>query len=190
MKFLWITICIPLLCVLAACSSRSVRTEFTPVYYTDQVKLPILPVNATASLGEATQHLEGRYGEKTFSAEAYVSANDSLFSVYLAGSFGTTIAELYYTKDSISFSSSVLDTKNMSPEYVVADFQLCFAESETLKNHFAQSSLLFTEEKTENGFKRSVKDKDQVVIEVVKENNELTLSNFLRNYSYHISVME
>lgn len=189
-KGLELTLLAFLAVLLVSCASRSVRSEFSPVYFTDKIAVSILPVGSTAGLGETTQHIEGSYGEKNFSADAYIAANDSSFSVYLAGGFGTTIAELLYTKDSISFKSSVMDTKNVRAEYIVADFQVCYAPSEVLEKHFTQTSLKYAEEKTEDGFKRSLTDGKSPVMVVVKKGNVITLENKVRNYSYNITVSE
>ncbi|MCF0214861.1 MAG: DUF3261 domain-containing protein [Fibrobacteraceae bacterium] len=194
MKFFWVLSTVLPFLLLASCTSKSIRSHFAPVYLTNDKSISILPVNATAHLGQSTQHLEGQYGEKSFTADAYIDASDSSFDIFIASGFGTTLAQLRYTQDSVSFTSSVFDTKKMQAEYVIADFQICFADAQLLKNHFASFGLTFEETPGGNpaaqDFERKIYDDKNLIMTVTKKNNQLKLINSLRNYSYLITVSQ
>lgn len=113
------------------------------------------------------------------------------------GSFGTTVAELTYAKDSVSFVSSLIDVEKMKAEYVLADFQACFYPFETLRKNFEKSGFAFTETRgnLENSassesadFERVLSENGNVIFRIVRKSGEIVFVNELRHYEYRITL--
>ncbi|MCF0222455.1 MAG: DUF3261 domain-containing protein [Fibrobacter sp.] len=139
------------------------------------------------------QHLQGTFikedgSEANFDVDTWVRANDSILSVFLFGGFGTTLAELTYTGDSVSFESSVMDVHKMKAEYVLADLQVCFYPYEALKANFGQSGFTFVEELQGGDFLRTLSENGKPILKVEKTGNQIILVNELRHYKYHITL--
>lgn len=144
---------------------------------------------------DMAQRLEGYFAKpdgdtSSFSGDTWVRANDSILSINLFSSFGTTIAELTYDKDSVSLSSSFIDGEKMKAEYVLADFQVCFYPFEALKKNFEQSGFEFLEVSEGGNFERTLLENGSVILRVKKSGSEIDLVNDLRKYRYHITLSE
>ena len=114
-----------------------------------------------------------------------------ILSVVFFSGFGTTIAELTYAKDSVSFVSSVIDVEKMKAEYVIADLQTCFYPFEALKNNFEKSGFAFTEKRLSDesqDFERVLSENGKTILHVTRKASEIDLVNELRQYKYHINL--
>lgn len=193
--FLLVTVCLCSL-YLAACHKAVVKPNSTaPVYYSDNRSINLLPTSVMTNPIDMAQRLEGYFAKpdgdtSSFSGDTWVRANDSILSINLFSSFGTTIAELTYDKDSVSLSSSFIDGEKMKAEYVLADFQVCFYPFEALKKNFEQSGFEFLEVSEGGNFERTLLENGSVILRVKKSGSEIDLVNDLRKYRYHITLSE
>lgn len=206
-----VLVCLMLCCVCAtSCHHALVKSESTPIYYSDSKFVNLLPTQAMVGSIDEVQHMEGSFSKgmeksqsdtssTTFSSEVWVRANDTILSVVLFGSFGTTLAELTYAHDSIHFSSSVMDVEKMKAEYVLADLQACFYPFEVLQKNFEKAGFLFVEKRpgvsdgtTSTGdneaFERLLTENGNVIFRIVRKGNEINFVNELRHYQYHITL--
>lgn len=178
---------------MAACHKSLVKPGSAPVFYSDTHSIALLPTSAMKTPMDMPQHLEGTFikedgSETSFDGDTWVRANDSILSVFLFGGFGTTLAELTYVGDSVSFESSVMDVNKMKAEYVLADFQICFYPFDALKENFERSGFEFSEELNVNGFVRTLSENGKTILKVEKKGSEINLVNELRRYKYHITL--
>lgn len=171
---------------LFACSSTIRTTTEVPVYITNSRAIyPLPPSDIKTPLDEA-QLLEGTYGNQSFSLESWTIANDSLISISLFNSIGASFGSLFYSKDSIFFNSSFIKSKQIKPQYIVTDFQLCFYKTEPLQKMYSKHGLLFFEKIQKETIIRGVIDQKDTIIKITN-NPEMTLfKNHLRNYEYRI----
>lgn len=171
---------------LFACSSTIKTTTEVPVYITNSRAIyPLPPSDIKIPLDEA-QLLEGTYGNQSFSLESWTIANDSLISISLFNSIGASFGSLFYSKDSIFFNSSFIKSKQIKPQYIVTDFQLCFYKTEPLQKMYSKHGLLFFEKIQKDTIIRGVIDQKDTIIKITR-NPEMTLfKNHLRNYEYRI----
>jgi hypothetical protein len=171
---------------LFACSSTIRTTTEVPVYITNSRAIyPLPPSDIKTPLDEA-QLLEGTYGNQSFSLESWTIANDSLISISLFNSIGASFGSLFYSKDSIFFNSSFIKSKQIKPQYIVTDFQLCFYKTEPLQKMYSKHGLLFFEKIQKDTIIRGVIDQKDTIIKITN-NPEMTLfKNHLRNYEYRI----
>jgi len=179
--------------LLAGCHKSLVKPGSAPVFYSDSRSVELLPTTAMKTPMDMPQHLEGTFikadgSETHFDGDTWVRANDSILTVILFGGFGTTIAELTYVGDSVSFESSVMDVNKMKAEYVLADLQVCFYPFEALKENFEQSGFGFSEEKNGDDFVRTLSESGKTILKVEKKGSEINLVNELRRYKYHITL--
>ena len=138
------------LLLVAGCHHSRVAPGTAPVYYTDERAVSLLPTEAMNANLDMPQHLRGEFTQqdgstKSFEGDSWVRANDTTLSIMLFSGFGTTIAEITYTKDSVHFESSVMDVEKMKAEYVLADFQVCFYPYKALKDNFEEAGFVFEE---------------------------------------------
>lgn len=180
---------LPVFCVfMIACHNSNVSVSTSPVYYTDDSAIQLPPLSSNKVTIDAPQHIEGTYGEKSFSMDGWMRMNDTLLNVILFSSFGNTLAEIKFTRDSISFESSMMDSKKFKAEYIIADIQLCFFEMSVLKPHFDSYGFTLTESREGNVTVRQL-SKDGTKILTVEKNGDTTkLVNTLRNYTYTITI--
>lgn len=171
---------------LFACSSTIRTTTEVPVYITNSRAIyPLPPSDIKTPLDEA-QLLEGTYGNQSFSLESWTIANDSLISISLFNSIGASFGSLFYSKDSLFFNSSFIKSKQIKPQYIVTDFQLCFYKTEPLQKMYSKHGLLFFEKIQKDTIIRGVIDQKDTIIKITR-NPEMTLfKNHLRNYEYRI----
>ncbi len=169
------------------CSSkRAFVGSSARVFYSDTRFVSLISPQENSFFTEENQHVSGNFGNRNFSAESWMRLNDSTIHLMLFGNLGNTLAELIYTKDSVSFKSSLLDVKKIKPEYILADIQFCYYPKEILERHFRDAGFSFVEEKREDVLIRKLLENGTLILEMEKKANRILLKNELRNYSYSI----
>lgn len=158
----------------------------SPVYLTDTQRIYLLPPSAMGTPVDGAQRIEAIHNGETSLFEAWVMANDTILSVTLFGSMGATIAEVNYTSDSLFFSSRIMDTEKIKPQYIIADFQLCFYETEKVRKVIEASHLEFEETIQGDESRRIISTEGKKIITIERNKNEIHLTNHLRGYEYRI----
>ncbi len=161
--------------------ARAIR----PVFLTNAKSIVLLPTQALGGTVEVRQLMEGRYGSMTYSLEAYVKAGPEEIAMVALSGFGTEVYSLTYRNSGIEFTA-VPFAGNPKPEYLVADFQLCYFPAAAVSSMVGAAGLAFTETKTDDGWRREVRDGDAVVIGVSRRGATIEFENRLRGYGYTI----
>jgi hypothetical protein len=187
-SFRWIGLLLGVsILLLCSCTkaSRGGHLE-SPVYLTDTQRIYLLPPSAMGTPVDGAQRIEAIHNGETSLFEAWVMANDTILSVTLFGSMGATIAEVNYTSDSLFFSSRIMDTEKIKPQYIIADFQLCFYETEKVRKVIEASHLEFEETIQGDESRRIISTEGKKIITIERNKNEIHLTNHLRGYEYRI----
>jgi len=125
------------------------------------------------------QHISASWQGKNYFLNAWVKAGKTEMEITLLNELGANMGELSYRDGLVSFSSPVFPS-SLKPEYIVADFQLCFYNTFALRDALEDSGLSF--ETTGNS--RRILQGENVIIEIEKNQNTVRLVNHLRGYAY------
>ena len=109
----------------------------------------------------------------------WVKADETGINMILLNEMGAGLGELSFQDGAISFSSAVFPG-SISPEYIVADFQLSFYNAASVGKALRDIGLSF--EETENS--RRVLQRNNVIIEIIKSPSVIQIINHLRGYIY------
>ena len=156
------------------------------VYLTDNAKYILLSPGGIEKPMDAAQYISASYGGQDYFFNAWVKADKTGMDIALFNELGAAIAELSYKDGVVSLSSRVLPG-SLRPEYIVADFQLCFYEPVLLRQAIKECGLVLetrggSQEGTMN-IRRILRGK-RLIIEIEKAHQEVKLKNYQRGYSY------
>jgi hypothetical protein len=175
---------------LVSCAHFS-PSPFSPVYLTDRSAFKLLDPQEIEYPMDNYQHITGTYGKDEFLMDAWVIADDTGIEMTLFNSFGAGMGEAYFRDNQVYFSSQVFPS-SLKPEYIIADFQLCFYRIGALTERLKDCGLDFAViTDAGNGEKsrelRTVSDGGKIIIEIEKTSSEVKYTNLLRKYSYTLS---
>jgi hypothetical protein len=129
------------------------------------------------------QFISASFQGQEYYINAWVRADETGMEMIMFNELGAAMGELTYREGLIGFSSAVFPN-SLKPEYIVADFQLCFYNPLPLRQSLSRSGLgLEIIENTNKTIRRILKGED-VLIEIEKEPNDVRLTNYLRGYKY------
>jgi len=166
--------------LFCSCASRVPVIEDRPfIYLTDSSKFLLLPAVNIEKPIDMAQRISASWQGTNYFFNAWVKADEAEMEMILLNELGVNIGELSFRNGLVSLSSPVLP-KSMKPEYIVADFQLCFYSAPALRKAIEGCGLSF--EDSENN-RRILKGK-KVIIDIEKSRNTIKLNNHLRGYTY------
>jgi len=168
-----------LLCCCSCTSKVPIKENRLFVYLTGSSKYFLLPCGDIENPLDSAQRISASWQGKDYSFNAWVKADKSGMEMTLLNELGVSMGELSYQNGLVSFSSSIFP-KSLKPEYIVADFQLCFYNTAALSNALKDCGLVL--ENTGN-IRRIFKGKT-LIIEIEKNQNTVKLVNHLRGYAY------
>lgn len=176
-----------LLC-LVSCATTPKISSHAPVYLTDRAKYTLLPPADIAVPLDHYQRISGTYGGQEFSFDAWVAADDRELVMAILSPMGTSLGELSFGEGGLSFSSAFFPP-TLKPEYVVADFQLCFYRVDAVSQALKNCGLGFRTEGPMNdpggsAEIRVVSDGNRDIIEIEKTKNAVRYINHVRGYAY------
>ena len=90
-----------------------------------------------------------------------------------------------YTDDNILYRT-FLDINEISALYMIADIQLCYYPENVLLEMLQDAGLIMKTVFTDDGWTRTVFDKDDEIIRIQRKGKHLEYKNTLRNYEYSI----
>jgi len=128
---------------------------------------------------DSYQLVSASYGGLDYFLNAWVRADETGMEMTLLNELGANMGELSYRDGAVSFSSTVFP-KSLKPEYIVADFQLCFYNAGALARVLEKSGLSLEDA----GTARRVLQGKKIIIEIEKSQNIVILVNHLRGYVY------
>ncbi|MCL2043184.1 MAG: DUF3261 domain-containing protein [Treponema sp.] len=129
------------------------------------------------------QFLTAEFRGKNYFLNSWVKADENAIEMIFFNELGASIGELSYRDGTIHFSSSVFPVsilRYFKPEYIIADFQLCFYDPFLLGNSLTDSGLVL--DTTDES--RRILSGNEVIIEIEKTENTVKLINHLRGYAY------
>jgi hypothetical protein len=163
-----------------SCASRNPIKENPPfIYLAGSSKFFLLPAGDIENSLDMAQRISASWQGKDYSFNTWVKADEAGMEMILLNEFGVNMGELSFRDGLLSFSSPVFP-KSMKPEYIVADFQLCFYSAPALRKAVEDLGLLFES----NGNNRRILQGKTVLIEIEKSANAVRLINHLRGYTY------
>ena len=149
------------------------------VYLTDNSRFVLLPSSEIEKSMDMAQHISAAYGDQDFFMNAWVKADITGIEMILINELGVNMGELFYRDGSVSFSSPVFPV-SIRPEYIIADFQLCFYNPIMLGRALEEIGLnLVIQDNTRRIFKGN-----DLIIEIIKTNPSILFINHLRGYIY------
>jgi len=168
--------------VLSSCVSASKPQDNSLyVWMTNSSKFILLPARNIENPINSFQMLSASYDKQEFQVNALVIADDTGMNMTLFNELGANMGELSWRNGEISFSSSVFPNA-LKPEYIIADFQLCFYNSAALGKALNDCGLLLEE----TGNTRRILQGKKLIIEITKDENSVKIINHLRGYFYSL----
>jgi len=119
------TVIILFLCCCSCASKAAVRESNYFVYLTGGSKYFLLPAGYIENTMDTAQRVCAKYDGKDYFFNAWAKADTVGIEMILLNELGVNMGELSYKGGLVSFSSAVFP-KSLKPEYIIADFQLCF----------------------------------------------------------------
>jgi len=163
---------------LNSCSSLAVDRRLY-AYLSDRSKFFLLPPAAIEKSVDMAQRISASYNGQIFYFNSWVLADENGIDMSLFNELGAAMGELFYREGVVSLSSAVLP-QSLKPEYIVADFQLCFYDPDLIGRALKDCGLVL---ETQNNHRRVYKGKS-LIIEIEKTSGAVKLANHLRGYSY------
>jgi hypothetical protein len=177
--FLFLLYAAVFFCFYSCVSNFAVKKKRPFAYLTNNSKYILLPSVGIEKPMESLQLLSASYDGQNYFLNAWVKADNEGIHMILLNELGTNVGELAYRDGTVNFSSAVFP-KSISPEYIVADFQLCFYNVHALNQALKNCGLSL---KSENN-NRLILQGNTVIIEIEKSQNSVRLFNRLRGYAY------
>ena len=164
---------------LSSCASLKEAENRPFAYITDTSKFILLPPGDIEIPMDAHQQISISYGPHNFVFNAWVKADETGLEMSLFNEMGASAGELSYRDGAVTLKSSVIPGF-IPPEFIVADFQLCFYDPVLLRQSLQKAGL---DLETAGEDRRILKGKN-VIIEVEKHEGLVKLVNHHRGYSY------
>jgi hypothetical protein len=167
------------ICV-CSCASRPAAGEGQLyVYLADNARYVLLPSGGIEQAMDMAQYISVSYKGHNYYFNAWVRADETGLEMTLFNELGAAMGELFYRDGRVQFSSPVIP-HSFKPEYLVADFQLCFYDPLMLAAVLKNCGLVL---ETDGTGRRILKGKKSL-IEIEKNHHAVTIINHLRNYTY------
>ena len=163
---------------LNSCSSLSADKR-PYAYLSDRSKFFLLTPAAIEKPMDMAQHISAVYNGQSFYFSSWVLADENGLDMSLFNELGAAMGDLSYKDGVVSLSSAVFP-QSLKPEYIVADFQLCFYDPDLLSRALKDCGLVL---ETQNNHRRVYKGKS-LIMEIEKTSGAVKLVNRLRGYSY------
>lgn len=125
------------------------------------------------------QYISASWQGKNYFFNAWVTADETEMEITFLNELGANMGELSYRDGFASFSSPVFP-QSLKPEYIIADFQLCFYSAAALRHALEDCGLLLED----TGSGRRILQGKTVIVEIEKDRNAVRLVNHLRGYAY------
>jgi len=180
MKF-FLIFSISFACV-TSCSSVP-KKDSLYIDITDSSKFVLLPTGGIEQAMDMVQFLSYEFSGQNYFFNAWVKANENEIEMAFFNELGAGIGELSYRNGSVNFSSPIFQKsviQYIKPEYIIADFQLCFYYPFLLGKSLNDIGLVL---EVKDGSRR-IFSGNEVIIEIKKTENAVKLVNNLRGYSY------
>ena len=132
---------------------------------------------------DMAQYISAEFRGQNYFLNAWVKADENAIEMSFFNELGASIGDISYRDGAAHFSSTVVPKSVMQsfkPEYILADFQLCFYDPFLLGKSLEDSGLVL---EIQEGSRRILSG-NKVIIEIIKTGNTVRLENHLRGYAY------
>ena len=163
---------------ICSCASRANERRLY-IYLTGTARFVLLPPAAIEKPMDMAQFISASFMGQNHSFQAWVRADETGMDIAMFNEIGAAMGELSYIDGAINFSSRVFPG-SLRPEYIVADFQLCFYDTVPLRRALEDSGLSLEV----HGNIRRIYDGRDLIIEIERTHNKVRLVNHLRGYTY------
>ena len=174
-----------MLLVLASCTSLKVRMGESSDFH-------LLPLASVGEPLDSYQLVSGTFPgfDEGMSLEAWLVWDNQSLELMLFAPTGQTMGKVLYDGERLSFESTFMPEYRIIGMYIVADMQLCFATSEALETEFGENGMILIEGFDDGRLThRSVFEDGSPVYEITYSDNVISVTNFLRGYSYTIEIL-
>ena len=174
-----------LLLSLTSCRTLSVKMG-------DDSRFTLLPPSAITEPMDSYQLITGSFpGYENVAMEAWFTCDENDLQLTMFAPTGQTMGKVFYDGKTISFESSFLPEYRIIGMYIVADMQLCFATTGAIGAELSKSDLYMVETYSGNILtKRIIVEDDELVYLIEYQDNGITVTNYLRDYSYTIEFLQ
>jgi len=162
-----------------SCVTNTAGENVPFVWLTNSNKFILLPARYIEKPLDGYQQINASFGRQEYQMNTWVKADENGIEMILLNEMGANMGELSFRDDVVSFTSAVFPP-SVKPEYIIADFQLCFYDAQALGKALEKSGLSFSE----TGNLRQVHKKKSLIIEITKNENSVKINNHLRGYNY------
>jgi len=172
-----------MVCAVCVLSCASAAGKDIYVNLTDSSKFALLPTEGIEQNMDMAQFLSAKFRGQDYFFNGWVKANKDEIEMVFFNELGASMGEISYRNGAVHFSSAVIPksvVKYFKPEYVIADFQLCFYDPFLLGESLKDSGLVM---ETNDGSRR-ILNRNDVIIEINKTNKTVELVNHLQGYAY------
>lgn len=183
------------------------------VYITNRKKVKLLKNSEFQGNFDKIQMISGNFGTQNFEFLGNLQIDSNSLSLTILSPMGTDLGAIYFDEKGIVLDSAYFP-QNLKAEYIICDIQSAYFPAESLRENFRKAGLSFTEEimnlsKNEENVKtddeipqnsknfieknqiiRKIYDKNKIIEEIVISQNEIRISNKLRNYEYILINLE
>ena len=183
------------------------------VYITNSKKVKLLKNREFQGNFDRIQMISGNFGTQTFEFFGNLQIDSNSLSLTVLSPMGTDLGAIYFDENGVLLDSAYFPN-NLKVEYIICDIQNAYFPAESLSKNFQKAGLTFTEEiinSSENEKKlpndgeilensqnliekkqiiRKIYDKNKIIEEIVISQNEIKISNKLRNYEYILINLE
>ena len=181
-KFLAVAILLSFLCGFlgfSSCVSGAKSRERLHAYLTDTSRYVLLPTTDIGKSIDMPQSISASFGGQDLFLVAWVKADETVLEMTLLNEMGTNIGELSYSDETLSFSSAVFPA-SVRPEYIVADFQLCFYNTVSIARALKDCGMNMEI----SGITRRIFKGNDLIYEITNNSEAVRLTNHLRGYTY------
>ena len=174
-----------LLLSLTSCRTLSVKMG-------DDSRFTLLPPSAITEPMVSYQLITGSFpGYENVAMEAWFTSDETSLSLMMFAPTGQTMGKVFYDGNDIVFESSFLPEYRIIGLYIIADLQLCFATTGAIGAELSKSDLYMVETYSGNILtKRIIVEDDELVYLIEYQDNGITVTNYLRDYSYTIEFLQ
>lgn len=195
-------------------SQKNENSSVLPqVYITNSKKIKLLKNSEFQGNFDKIQMISGNFGTQNFEFLGNLQIDSNSLSLTILSPMGTDLGAIYFDEKGIVLDSAYFP-QNLKAEYIICDIQSAYFPAESLRENFRKAGLSFTEEimnlsKNEENVKtddktpqnsknfieknqiiRKIYDKNKIIEEIVISQNEIRISNKLRNYEYILINLE
>jgi hypothetical protein len=178
-QFFFFSVCIA--CVFSCASVK--RNDSIYVNLTDKSKFALLPPEGIEYDMDMVQFLSAEFRGENYFFYAWVIANEEAIEMTFLNEMGATMGELSYRNNTVNFSSAVIPAYAMrffKPEYIIADFQLCFYDPFLLAKSLKDCGFVLED----TIINRRILNGNEVIVEIKKSETMVEFVNHLQGYSY------